>query len=86
MDQQAILVVHTTPEAGKVAVGADDAVTRDHNGDRVLVIGQTHRTARPRFFQGAGDVAIASAAAIGYLAKLVPDRLLERRATGFEGN
>jgi hypothetical protein len=41
VSKQPLLALDPTAIAGKTCVGADDAVTRDHDGDRVGTIGKT---------------------------------------------
>ena len=79
--EQELLALQPAGVAGEGAVGADDAVARDDDRDRVAAVGQADRA---RGGVGAAeavrDLAVRRGLAVADLAQLAPDPLLERRA------
>ena len=76
--------MQTTGVACELAVGADHAVTRNHDGNGVFPVGTTYGANGFRVANRCSDVAITSGFAVRNLKKRVPDAALERRTLGRE--
>src|SRR3954452_8908411 len=68
--------------AGERAVGADHAVARHDDRDRVLAVGGADGAERGRVPDLAGDLAVGGGLPVRDLQQRIPDQALERRALG----
>ena len=82
--EQLLLSLDAPAVAGEVAVGADDAVARDGDGERVGGAGPGDGADGARVADAAGDFGVAGGLAEGDLGERVPDALLEGGAADVE--
>src|SRR5208282_3035632 len=84
--QKALLARGAPPVAADAAVRADDAVTGDEDGHRVVGTGLRHGTHRAGCANGAGDVLVACRLSRRNGLKGLPDAQLESRSLDVQGH
>src|SRR5437879_5745805 len=69
-----------TAVASQLAIRANDAMARDHDGNRIGSIGQANRTACLRITDPSREFPVRDRLAVRNFLKFAPDPLLKRRA------
>src|SRR5579864_72861 len=71
--EQRVLAFEAPAVAGQVAVLPDDAMARNHDGNRIRGAGASDGANRSGLADGSGDFGVRARGAVGDAAKLVPD-------------